>query len=179
MRLKEYYQKEVAKKLTEQFGYRNQMAVPRLLKAVVNVGFGRQTKEKAYIDNVVSGLTRITGQKPVLTRAKKSISSFKIRQGMVIGACVTLRGQRMYDFIEKLINISFPRIRDFRGLSAKAVDNTGNLTVGFKEHLPFPEIKADEVDNIFGLEVSIATTANNRDEGLALFTLLGIPFHKS
>ena len=178
MNLKEYYKKEVVTKLKDQFGYKNNLAVPKLLKVVINVGFGRQNKEKAFIDNVANGLTRISGQKPVLTRAKKSISAFKIRQGMVIGACVTLRGQRMFDFIEKLVNISFPRIRDFRGISDKAIDNSGNLTVGFKEHLSFPEIKLDELENVFGLEISIATTAKTRDEGLALFTGLGFPFKK-
>lgn len=176
MRLKEKYNKNIIPELMKKHGYKNKMEVPKIERAVVNVGFGRHSKEKAYIDKVVQGLTQITGQKPVLTKAKKSISSFKIRQGMVIGASVTLRGTRMYDFVEKLINISFPRVRDFRGISEKAVDRNGNLTVGFKEHLAFPEIKADDVENIFGLEISLPSTAKTREEGLELFRLLGFPF---
>ena len=165
-------------KLKKKFGYKNIHEVPKLIKVVINVGFGRHTKEKAYIKNVVDSLTRISGQKPILTKARLSISSFKIREGMTIGACVTLRGTRMYDFIEKLVGTTFPRIRDFRGIEVKNVDRTGNLTVGFKEHLAFPEVRPDEVDNIFGLEVSIATTAKNHDEGLELFKLMGFPFKK-
>jgi large subunit ribosomal protein L5 len=127
----------------------------------------------------VNGLTAISGQKPVLNKAKKSISSFKIRAGMVIGASVTLRGRRMYDFLDKLINISFPRIRDFRGISDKGVDRQGNLTVGFREHLSFPEIKPDDVENIYGLEICLATNANDHAKGLALFSLMGFPFKKN
>ncbi|MCU0679226.1 MAG: 50S ribosomal protein L5 [Planctomycetes bacterium] len=178
MRLKELYKKTIVPKLKEQFGYQNSLEAPKLVKVVVNVGFGRQAKEKAHVDNVAECLRRITGQKPVFTKAKKSVSAFKIRQGMVIGAAVTLRGARMYDFTEKLVNVTFPRVRDFRGLNPKAVDRTGSLTVGFREYLPFPEIKGDEVENIFGLEVCLATSAHSRDEGLALFTLLGFPFQK-
>lgn len=178
MRLKESYKKEIIPKLKEKFGYKNDMEAPKLIKAVVNIGFGRHTKEKAHIDKVVDCLTRITGQKPILTKAKKSISAFKIRQGMVIGAAVTLRGARLYDFTEKLVNITFPRVRDFRGINAKSVDRSGNLTVGFREHLSFPEIKGDEVENILGLEVCLATNAGSREEGLALFTLMGFPFQK-
>ncbi len=179
MTIQEKYKKHIIPELKEKFGYKNALEAPRLIKAVVNVGFGRHVKEKSYIDNVVDGLKRITGQKPVLTKAKKSISSFKIREGMVIGACVTLRGPRMHDFVDKLINISFPRVRDFRGLNEKAVDRAGNLTVGFREHLPFPEIKADEVENIFGLEICLATTAKTREEGLELFRQMGFPFKKA
>jgi len=178
MRLKEKYIKEIVPQLKEKFGYKNDLAVPRLEKVVLNVGFGRHAKEKMYIENVSDALARITGQKPVLTKAKKSISSFKIRKGMTIGAKVTLRGQRMYDFVEKLIHISFPRVRDFRGISEKSVDPSGNLTVGFREHLAFPEIKADEVENIFGLEVCLVTTAKTKEEGLELFRLIGFPFKK-
>ena len=123
-------------------------------------------------------MTKISGQKPVLTKAKKAISSFKIREGMIIGAMVTLRGQRMYDFVEKLIHVSFPRIRDFRGINEKCVDKTGNLTIGFKEHLAFPEIKSDDVENTHGLEISIATTAKTQKESLELFRLMGFPFKK-
>ncbi|PIT95293.1 50S ribosomal protein L5, partial [Candidatus Falkowbacteria bacterium CG10_big_fil_rev_8_21_14_0_10_38_22] len=150
--------------------------VPRLSKVVINVGVGRSSKEKAFIDNVVSSLSRISGQKPVLTKAKKSISAFKIRQGMIVGVMVTLRNKRMDDFVQKLVQITFPRIRDFRGISQKQVDRQGNLTVGLREHLAFGEIKADEVDSIHGAEISISTTAKTRQEGLELFKLLGFPF---
>ena len=179
MRLQELYKKQIIPKLREKFDYKNDLEAPKLVKVVVNVGFGRHTKEKAYIDNVVNSLSRITGQKPVLTKARKSISSFKVREGMVIGACVTLRGTRMYDFVEKLIHISFPRVRDFRGISEKSADKLGNLTVGFREHLAFPEIKADEVENVFSLEVSLTTNAKIREESLELFRLMGFPFKKS
>jgi large subunit ribosomal protein L5 len=176
MRLEELYKKKIVPELKKELGLKNNLEVPRLSKVVLNVGFGRHSKEKAYIATVVDSLTRITGQKPILTKAKKSISSFKIREGMVIGASVTLRGKRMYDFVEKLIHVSFPRVRDFRGISAKGVDRQGNLTVGFKEHLAFPEIKADEVENIFGLEISLPTSTSDQKAGLKLFELMGFPF---
>jgi len=178
MSLKEQYKKEILPKMKEKFGYENDFQVPKLLKIVVNVGFGRRAKEKTYIDNVVNSLQRITGQKPILNKAKKSISSFKIREGMIIGSSVTLRGERMNHFLEKLIHVSFPRIRDFRGLVDKGIDKRGNLTIGFKEHLAFPEINSDEVENVFGLEVCFHTSATNREEGLELFKLLGFPFKK-
>lgn len=178
MRLQELYKKKIISAMKEKFGYKNDLAVPKLDKAVVNVGIGKFSKDKAYINNVINSLNRITGQKPVLTKAKKSISAFKVREGSIIGAMVTLRGKRMYDFIEKLINISFPRVRDFRGISEKSVDRQGNLSVGFREHLAFPEIKADEVDKIHGLEVCISTTAKTREEGLELLKLMGFPFKK-
>jgi len=149
-----------------------------LTKVVLNVGVGRHTKDKQYIDSIVHSITRVTGQKPVLTKARKSISSFKIREGNIVGISVILRGKRMYDFVEKLINITFPRVRDFRGISPKGIDRNGNMTIGIKEHLAFPEIKADEVDNIFGLEICLTTTARSREEGLELFTLMGFPFKK-
>jgi len=178
MNLQSKYKKEIVPKMKEVFGYKNQHQIPNFTKVVINVGFGRHMKEKAFIDNVVSGLTRIAGQKPVLKKAKKSIASFKLREGNIIGAAVTLKRQRMYDFLDKMINVTFPRVRDFRGISDKGVDKTGNITIGFKEHVSFPEIRADEVDNIFGLEVSVATTAKNRTEGLELFKLAGFPFKK-
>jgi len=178
MSLKDKYKKEIVPKLKEKFGFKSDLEAPKVNKIVLNVGFGRHTKEKAYIETVVSGLTRMTGQKPILTKAKKSISSFKIREGMTIGAAVTLRGKRMYDFLEKLIHVSFPRVRDFRGISEKSVDRNGNLTIGFKEHISFPEIKADEVENIFGLEVCVNTSSEKREEGLELLKLLGFPFKK-
>lgn len=176
MNLKEKYKKEITPKMAGKFGYKNLLAVPKLTKVVINSGVGRNAKDKNFIDGVSSSLERISGQKPIATKAKQSISAFKTRKGMIIGVAVTLRGQRMYDFTEKLINITFPRVRDFRGLSAKQVDNRGNLAVGFKEHIAFPEIKADEVDNIHGLQVCLATTAKTYEEGLALFKLMGFPF---
>ena len=178
MRLKELYKKEIISKMKEKFGYKNNMAVPNIKKISINVGFGKQAKEKAYIDAVSKNLVRISGQKPMLTKAKKAISSFKIREGMIIGCAVTLRGQRMYDFMEKLINVSFPRVRDFRGVSEKCLDKTGNLTIGFKEHVAFPEIKDDDIEKIHGLEISIATSAKTEDEGVELFRLMGFPFKK-
>jgi len=178
MRLQEQYKKEILPKLKEKFGYKNDLAAPRLSKVVVNVGVGKHSKEKDYIKSIESSLARITGQKPVLAKAKKSIASFKIRQGMIAGVTVILREKRMYDFIEKLVHISFPRVRDFRGISEGNMDGQGNLTIGFREHLAFPEIGADEVDNVHGLEVCIATTAKTREEGLELFKLMGFPFKK-
>ena len=178
MKLQEQYKKKIIPELKKSFNYKNDLEAPKLVKVVINVGFGRHTKEKGYINAVVDAITRISGQRPILTKAKKAISAFKVRQGMTIGASTTLRGKRMYDFVEKLVNASFPRVRDFRGISTKAIDRAGNLTVGFKEHLAFPEIKADEVENVFGLEVSLHSTAKTQEEGLELFKLLGFPFKK-
>lgn len=178
MTIQEKYKQEIQPKLKEKFGYKNEFQIPKLIKVALNVGIGKHTKEKDYAKNIASTLERITGQKAVLTKAKKSISSFKVREGMVIGAIVSLRGKRMYDFLDKLINITFPNIRDFRGISAKCADRTGNITIGIKEHIAFPEIRNDEVDKIHGLEISIATTAQTREEGVELFTLLGFPFKK-
>jgi len=178
MRLKEKYRKQIAPQLKKQFSLDNDFLVPRLDKVVLNVGFGHHAKEREYIKAVAADLAQISGQQPVLTKAKKSISAFKVREGMVIGARVTLRGQRMYDFVEKLVNITFPRVRDFRGLSKKIVDKTCNMTIGFKEHTSFPEIKIENVDNIYGLEVSLGTTANNQEQGLEFFRQLGFPFKK-
>lgn len=178
MKLKDRYKKEILPKLKETFSYTNDLVTPRLEKVVINVGFGRHSKEKTYIENVQKGLLKISGQQPVLTKAKKSISAFKVREGMVIGAKVTLRGDRMYDFVDKLVNVTFPRVRDFRGLNDKAVDREGNLTIGLKEYAAFPEIKAEDIQDMYGLEISLATNAKNREEGLALFNLIGFPFKK-
>ncbi len=178
MKLEEQYKKEILPKLKEEFKYKNDLQAPRLLKAVINVGFGRHAKDKAYIDNVINSLARISGQQPVLTAAKKSVSAFKIRTGMKIGAKVTLHGSKMYDFVEKLIKISFPRVRDFRGISESCVDEQGNLNVGFKEHLAFPEVGADDVENVFGLEVSVVTATDNRDAALKMFKMMQVPFKK-
>lgn len=177
-RLKLKYQKEVVPAMKKKFGYSNDLAVPRLTKAVINVGVGKGLLETGYLDKVVGNLKRITGQKPILTQAKKAISGFKIKQGMVVGAKVTLRQNRMYEFIDKLLNIALPRLRDFRGLASRQFDGAGNYTIGFSEHLTFPEIKADEVELIHGLEVTIATTAKNNEEGQSLLSFLGFPFVK-
>ena len=178
MRLKEKYQKELVPTLKKELGLENDMLVPRLTKVVINSGFGRHFKEKEYIADIERSITLIAGQKPVMTKAKKSISAFKIRDGLVIGAKVTLRGERMYDFVEKLVAITFPRVRDFRGISSKSLDRAGNLSVGFKDHTAFPEIKVEEINNTFGLEVCLTTNAKTKEEGLALFRALGFPFKK-
>ncbi len=179
MRFKERYQKEVIPALKDQFNYSNNFLVPRLQKVVINVGFGGRFKDKDFVAHIEKILTRIAGQKAVLTVAKKSVSAFKIREGNLIGAVVTLRGKRMADFIDKLVGITFPRVRDFRGLDPKAIDRTGNLTIGFKENVAFPEVKAEDIDKIFGLEVCLHSSAQNKEEGLALFTALGFPFKKT
>lgn len=178
MRLKEKYQKEIAPVLKDELNIKNNMLIPKITKVSLNVGFGRHFKEKEYISDVEKALTEITGQKPVMNKAKKSISAFKIREGQVIGAKVTLRGNRMYDFVEKLTNITFPRVRDFRGIATKGIDEKGNMTVGFKEHVCFPEIKVEEINTIFGLEVSLTTNTTNKEAGLMLFQKMGFPFTK-
>lgn len=179
MRLKEKYQKQIVPALKEEFGYKNIFLVPKLQKVVLNVGFGKNAKDKDLATNVIKTLEMISGQKAVSTKAKKSIASFKLRQGTVIGAMVTMRGARMYDFIDKLVNVSFPRVRDFRGISDKSVDGRGNLTIGFKEHTAFPEIKVEDINNTHGLEICISTSATTRESGLALFKHLGFPFKKN
>jgi len=178
MRLKERYKKEIVPQLKKELGVTNELLVPRLLKVTINVGFGKHGNEKEFMASVAKTLTAISGQKPVFTKSKKSISAFKLREGMTIGAMVTLRDKRMYDFIDKLINITFPRVRDFRGLNDKAIDKTGNFSIGFKENSAFPEMKVEDIDNIHGLEVVISSTAKNREEGLALYNAIGFPFKK-
>lgn len=172
------YKERVVPNLKAAFGLKNVMQVPKIEKVVINVGYGRQVKDKAYIDNVESTLGAITGQKPVHNKAKKSISNFKIREGMPIGASVTLRGNHMYDFLDKLVSVTFPRVRDFRGISPKIFDRQGNCTIGFKENIAFPEIKADAIEKIHGLEVVIHTTAKSKEHGLALLKELGFPFQE-
>lgn len=176
--IKEKFNKEVAPALQQKFGYKNSMAVPKIEKVVINVGTGQGLKDVKYNEVVEATLQRITGQKPVKIASKKSISNFKIREGQVVGMKVTLRGPRMYDFLDKLVNVTLPRIRDFRGLNPKAVDTRGNLNLGFKEHIAFPEIHSDEVEKIHGLQVTITTTATTREEGMELFSQLGFPFIK-
>jgi large subunit ribosomal protein L5 len=177
-RLKEKYKKEIIPAIKELFSYDNNMAVPKIEKVVINIGTGHALKDAKFNEVFQNSLKRITGQKPVSTTAKKSISNFKIRQGLVVGMVVTLRGKRMYDFLDKLINVTLPRVRDFRGLDDKSVDSKGNLNLGFNEHICFPEIKSDEVEKIHGLQVSITTTAKSKEEGLELFRLFGFPFKK-
>ncbi len=173
------YKTVTVAKLKEKRGYKNIMQVPRVSKVVLNVGFGRHSKEKPYMESVVRTLEKITGQKPVLNKAKKSISNFKIRQGTEIGASVTLRGASMYDFLYKLIHLTLPRVRDFRGLNPKSFDAKGNYTLGFKENLAFPEMGVESGELIHGVEITINTTAKNPEEGLALLSEIGFPFKQA
>jgi len=174
-RLQEKYNKLVIKAMKEKFGYKNSLAVPKIIKVVVNIGCGRALKDPKFLEVAENTLKRISGQKSVKTKAKKSISAFKIRQSSIVGMVVTLRGKRMLDFVDKLINVTLPRVRDFRGLDQKSVDQQGNLTIGFSEHMAFPEIKSDEVEKIHGLEITVVTTAKTKEEGIELFKLLGFP----
>ena len=176
--LYEKYKKEVVPALQKELGYKNVMQVPHIAKVVINAGVGRFIKESGYIDNVEKTLTKITGQKPVRTKAKKSISNFKIREGQEIGVVVTLRGPRMYHFLEKLLRVTFPRVRDFHGISSKGFDNQGNYTIGFKENIAFPEVKMEEIEKVHGLEIVVVTTAKDKVAGRALLTQIGFPFTK-
>ena len=162
--------------LKEEFGYANVMDVPKIEKVILNVGYGRHVKDKAFIDMVEKTLTVITGQKPLHNKSKKSISNFKIREGMNIGVSVTLRGKVMYDFLYRFIHLTLPRVRDFRGLKNTCFDGNGNCTIGMKEHIAFPEVSIGSVDKIHGLEIILTTTAKNDKEGLSLLTKLGFPF---
>jgi large subunit ribosomal protein L5 len=177
-RLREKYLNETVPALTQKFGYTSVMQVPRMEKVVINMGVGEAAGNVKVLDAAVADLQLIAGQKPVITRAKKSIAGFKIREGMPIGVKVTLRGERMYHFLDKLFNISLPRVRDFRGVSPKAFDGRGNYTLGLKEQLIFPEIDYDKVDKVRGMDVVIVTTANTDEEGRELLTLMGMPFVK-
>jgi len=177
-RLLQKYKKEVLPELKKKFDYKNDFDAPRLGKVVLNVGFGSQAKESKYIEVIEKTLERITGQKPAVTIAKKSISNFKLREGTKVGMKVTLRQKKMYEFVDKLINITLPRVRDFRGIRVSTVDSNGNLNIGFKEHLAFPEIHADEVEKIHGLEVTVVSTAKDKESGYEFFRLLGFPFNK-
>ena len=176
--LREQYDKKIVPALMERFGYKNRMAVPRLKLVSVNVGMSTNLlKDPKIPETVETTLTRITGQKPVKTLAKKSIASFKVRQGQNIGMKVTLRGARMWHFLEKLVHVTLPRVRDFRGISPKLVDKQGNLSMGFKEYIAFPEIRSDEIEKLHGVQVTVSTTAKTREEGLELFKLMGFPFN--
>jgi large subunit ribosomal protein L5 len=174
--LKTRFNADIAASLMREFGVTNRMAVPRVVKVTLNVGIPAGTKDPKHQETVETTLSRITGQKPVATIAKKSIAAFKIREGMVVGMKVTLRGARMYDFLEKLVHVTLARVRDFRGLSPKTIDARGNLSIGMKEHIAFPEIRPDEVERVHGLEIVITTTAGSKEKGLALFKALGFPF---
>lgn len=178
-RLKDKYQKEVVPALIEKFGYKNKMQVPKLEKVTINMGLGEAVQNPKAVDAAVNDLKVITGQKPVVTRAKKSVAAFKLRAGMQIGAKVTLRGQRMYDFVDKLVNVVLPRVRDFRGVSLKSFDGRGNYTLGIKEQIIFPEIDYDKVDKVRGMDVTFVTTAKNDEEAGELLRLLGMPFRAS
>lgn len=175
-RLKEKYRTEIAPALLQEFQYSSSMQVPRLVKTVINIGLGEALQNTKALDAAVGDLTAICGQKPVVTKAKKSIASFKLRAGMPIGAMVTLRSDRMYDFLDRLINLALPRIRDFRGISRRSFDGRGNYTLGLREQIVFPEIDYDKVDKVRGLEVVIVTTASNDAQGYALLKRLGMPF---
>lgn len=178
-RLHQRYQDEIIPTLMEQFQYKNRMQVPKLEKIVVNVGLGEAVANARALEAAVGDLQMITGQKPVVTRAKKSIATFRLRAGMPIGAMVTLRGDRMYEFLDRLIAVTLPRIRDFRGINPNAFDGRGNYTLGLREQIAFPEIDYDKIDKTRGLEMSIVTTAKNDEEGRQLLTLFGMPFAKS
>ena len=178
-RLKEKYQKEVVAALTKEFGYNNVMAVPRITKVVVNMGLGEATANAKLVDTGADELSRITGQKPVTRRAKKSIAAFKVRKGMPIGTMVTLRGERMWEFLDRLMNIALPRVRDFKGVSPRGFDGRGNYTLGLRDQLLFPEIDYMKVDKARGMNVSVVTTAKTDEEARKLLQLMGMPFRTS
>jgi large subunit ribosomal protein L5 len=176
LRLKERYVNEVAPALQKEFAYENVMRVPSVHKIVLNIGMGEAIQNSKTMDNAVRDLADITGQKPVVTRAKRSVAAFKLREGMQIGAMVTLRGERMWDFLDRLINIAMPRTRDFQGVSPDSFDGRGNYTLGMREQLVFPEIDYDKIDKVRGLEITIVTSARTDEEGRRLLALLGMPF---
>ena len=177
-RLKEKYQQEVVPALQKEFSYVNHMQVPKIHKVVVNIGMGEVIQNAKAMDAAVADLSSITGQRPVITRAKRSVAAFKLREGMQIGCMVTLRGERMYQFLDKLMNVALPRLRDFQGVSPEAFDGRGNYTLGLREQLVFPEIDYDKVDKVRGMEVSIVTTARSDEEGRQLLKLMGMPFKR-
>jgi len=178
-RLKERYQKEIAPSLMKKFNYRSPMQLPKIEKIVINMGVGEAARNQKVLDGAVDDLMRITGQKPIVTRAKKSIAGFKLRENMPIGCKVTLRGERMYHFLDKLINVALPRVRDFRGVSPKSFDGRGNYSLGLKEQLVFPEIDYDKIDQVRGMDINIVTTAETDEEARELLAQLGMPFRDS
>lgn len=181
LKLKEKYNSEVIPEMMKKLGYKNPMAVPKVEKAIINVGFGRliagksSDEQKKIQNTILQDLSLISGQKPVFKKAKKSISTFKTRQGQIVGAAVVLRGNKMFDFLERLIHIALPRLRDFQGIDVSSFDREGNLTIGIREHIAFPEILPEKAKNIFGLEITVTTTAKNREEGIELLRLIGFP----
>jgi len=175
-RLKDDYKSRVTAELTEAFGYKNPMQVPQITKIVVNMGVGEAAANAKLLDGAVADMTTITGQKPIITKARKSIANFKLREGMSVGCRVTLRGEQMWEFLDRLINIALPRIRDFRGVSPKAFDGRGNYTLGLKEQIIFPEIEYDKVDKVRGMDITICTSAETNDEGRALLKAFSMPF---
>ena len=177
--LKEKYLEDIVPKLTEQFSFTNVHQVPKVVKIVINRGLGEASQNAKALESSLNELTVITGQKPVVTRAKKAIASFKIREGMPVGVMVTLRGEKMYAFLERLINLALPRIRDFRGISPKSFDGRGNYSLGVREQLMFPEIEYDSIDRIRGMDISIVTSATNDEEGRALLKEMGMPFREN
>ena len=177
-RLKETYLKQVVPALTKEFGYTNRMAVPKIEKISLNVGMGEATQNAKLIEGAVTELTAISGQKPIVTKARKSIAAFKLRENMPIGCAVTLRGDRMYEFLDRLVNVALPRVRDFRGVPLKSFDGRGNYTLGLKEQLIFPEIDYNKVEKTKGMNISITTTAKTDAEGMSLLRQLGMPFSK-
>jgi large subunit ribosomal protein L5 len=175
-RLKELYEKEMIPQLTKEFSYKNVMEVPKIEKIVINMGLGDAIQNVKILDSAAAEMTSIAGQKPVITKARKSIASFKLREGMPIGCMVTLRKSKMYEFLDRLVNVSLPRVRDFKGVSPKGFDGRGNYSLGIKEQLIFPEIDYDKVDKIKGMNITVVTTAKTDEEGRALLKLLGMPF---
>ena len=175
-RLKEQYNSTVAPALMQKYGYKSTMQIPKLDKVIINVGAGEAKENSKVIDSIMSDLAAITGQRPVVCRAKKSVANFKLREGMPIGVKVTLRGERMYDFVDKLFNVAFPRVRDFRGINGNSFDGRGNYSTGIKEQLIFPEIEYDKIDKVRGMDINFITTAQTDEEAKELLKLLGAPF---
>jgi len=179
MRLKEFYKKEIVKKLMQERGYTNIMQVPRITKITLNMGVGEAVNDKKVADNAAADMTKIAGQKPVITKTRKSVAGFKIREGWPIGCTVTLRRDRMYDFLERLLNIAIPRIRDFRGLNRRSFDGRGNYSMGVQEQIMFPEIQYDKIDALRGMDITITTSAKDNEEGLALLQAFKFPFREA
>ena len=176
--LRDRYNEEVVPKLKEQYAYKSPMQIPRLKKVTINMGLGEAIQNVKILDSATAELAQIAGQKPVITRARTSIAAFKLRKGMPIGCMVTLRGERMFEFFDKLVNVALPRVRDFRGISPKALDGRGNYTLGIKEHIIFPEIDYDKIDKIKGMNITIVTSAGTDDEARTLLALMGMPFRR-
>ncbi len=177
-RLKEYYDSSVAPALVKKFGYANVMQIPKLDKVVINVGCGADKDNTKVIEAIMTDLSAITGQRPVVCRSKKSVANFKLREGQIIGVKVTLRGEKMYEFVDRLFNVAFPRVRDFRGINGNSFDGRGNYSTGIKEQLIFPEIEYDKIDKVRGMDINFITTANTDEEAKELLTLMGAPFAK-